>query len=547
MSVSDNAAARGILRYHRQTKHHYERYARSPGYMDWANQPNPFRSYAGVPTLPLPLLKVDPACPHPGLYEPLENPQAFGIEAVGGLLELSVGLSAWKVAGQSRWSLRMNPSSGNLHPTETHLVLPPLASQSAGVYHYNPLHHALERRAAVPAPLWRQLEDHFQGEGFLIGLTSIFWRESWKYGERAFRYCNHDVGHALAAIRLAANLFGWRATCLTGLSDEAVATILGLNRTAYAPLEEEHPDLLCRVGPWPRSPRSVDLPENLVNAFQNLAFQGDPNQLSPERTKWEIIAEAADLTRKPATSPSDHRAMPPASPRVLPSPLNAAEIIRKRRSATAFSRGGAVSRERFLAILDSTRPHDRRAPFDAGLGPPALSLILFVHRVHGLPPGAYAFIRDPRDTEPLRRRCRPEFLWKPPEPGFPLYLLEEGDHRRTATMISCHQDIAGDSVFSLGMLARFQETVEAAPYRYRHLFWESGMIGQILYLEAEACGLRGTGIGCYFDDALHELLGLKDAAYQSMYHFTVGEPIEDERLTTLPPYYHLERRKAEGA
>ena len=71
-------------------------------------------------------------------------------------------------------------------------------------------------------------------------------------------------------------------------------------------------------------------------------------------------------------------------------------------------------------------------------------------------------------------------------------------------MVSCHQDIAGDGAFSLGMIAVFRDTICSAPYRYRQLFWETGMIGQVLYLEAEAHGVRGTGIGCFFDDAVHE-------------------------------------------
>ena len=59
------------------------------------------------------------------------------------------------------------------------------------------------------------------------------------------------------------------------------------------------------------------------------------------------------------------------------------------------------------------------------------------------------------------------------------------------------------------------------------------------YLEAEAAGIRGTGIGCYFDDSVHEILGIKDDKFQSLYHFTVGEPLEDKRLETLPAYGHL--------
>ena len=68
------------------------------------------------------------------------------------------------------------------------------------------------------------------------------------------------------------------------------------------------------------------------------------------------------------------------------------------------------------------------------------------------------------------------------------------------------------------------------------------MIGQILYLAAEAYGLCGTGIGCFFDDAVHEILGLEDKRYQSLYHFTIGRPVEDPRLTTYPAYCHLKNR-----
>lgn len=68
----------------------------------------------------------------------------------------------------------------------------------------------------------------------------------------------------------------------------------------------------------------------------------------------------------------------------------------------------------------------------------------------------------------------------------------------------------------------------------------------MLYLEAEAAGVRGTGIGCYFDDAVHELLGLAGDRFQDLYHFTVGGPVDDPRLTTLAPYAHLERLRAPG-
>lgn len=53
---------------------------------------------------------------------------------------------------------------------------------------------------------------------------------------------------------------------------------------------------------------------------------------------------------------------------------------------------------------------------------------------------------------------------------------------------------------------------------------------------AEAQGIRGTGIGCFFDDAVHSIYGFNDRKYQSLYHFTMGGPVEDKRLRTLRAY-----------
>jgi hypothetical protein len=58
----------------------------------------------------------------------------------------------------------------------------------------------------------------------------------------------------------------------------------------------------------------------------------------------------------------------------------------------------------------------------------------------------------------------------------------------------------------------------------------------VLYLEAEETGIRSTGIGCYFDDPVHEAFGITSQQWQSLYHFTVGGQVEDRRLTTSPAY-----------
>ena len=536
--ISDKAEE--IINYHEATKHHFERYARSLGYMDWQNQPNPFRTYKKVPVLKLPLLRADPPAGYRGLYERQDNsPQPIVLDNVAGFLELSLGLSAWKAVSGSRWSLRINPSSGNLHPTEAHLILPSMDANPGGVYHYNALGHLLERRADMPSGLWQRIKSHFGANGFLIAINSILWRESWKYGERAFRYCNHDPGHALACLSFAANLYGWKCVFLSELSDEEIEAILGFEQIGFRKLEEEHTDYLCFVYPHGTDDIPKGLPDPIISDLANLSFNGEAEILSQKCVDWEIIYQTARLAKKPPTEKIRVELENRKWFADAPSPLSATDIIRNRRSAIAFDDSGFISRNQFFSMLDKTLPRRDIAPFDVELAEPLTHMLLFVHNVTELTPGLYFFLRNAEDLEEIKGISRPNFQWMPLEKNFPLYLLAEGNYRRQAMMVSCHQDIAGSSAFSLGMIAKFKDIIAAEPHRYRHLFWETGMIGQVLYLEAEAHGVRGTGIGCFFDDAVHEIMGLSDNRYQSLYHFTIGQPIEDPRLTTYPPYNHL--------
>ena len=126
------------LRYHNQTKHHFDRFARSRGYLDWATQPDPFRRYIDAPIIELPRAAPADTVPYEALFDGSVAPVPVSERTVGEFLRCSMGLSAWKQYGQSRWALRVNPSSGNLHPTETYVI------RQGRVYHYAVREHALE-------------------------------------------------------------------------------------------------------------------------------------------------------------------------------------------------------------------------------------------------------------------------------------------------------------------------------------------------------------------------------------------------------------------
>jgi Nitroreductase family len=217
-------------------------------------------------------------------------------------------------------------------------------------------------------------------------------------------------------------------------------------------------------------------------------------------------------------------------------------LFRKRRSAQAYDGKVTMPARAFYALLDALLPRPGCPPWSAWPFPAWVHPVLFVHRVEGLAAGLYLLVRDATALPALKTDLRPEWLWQKAGPEhLPLFLLLPHDLRETAGVISCRQAIAARSCFALGMLADFS-ILEGAPWCYRHLYWECGILGQVLYLEAEAAGLRGTGIGCFFDEEMHRLLGIRNRRWQSLYHFTVGGPLEDKRLATLPPYQRADRK-----
>lgn len=531
-----------IRRYHEFTKHRPDRYAPGPGFMDWATQPDPFRVFRNAPRLELPL----PGHTLDILFEELRRsapitPRPLDRDNLAILFELALGLSAWKVHGSTRWALRCNPSSGNLHPTESYLVCPALPGLPAGVHHYLSRDHLLERRAEPDPAAWAAA---FPDGGVCVGLASIHWREAWKYGARAYRYCQHDAGHAMAALRYAAAALGWQTRLLDQWGDNDIARLLGLDRDEdFQDAEREAPDALLWIGPELKALA----PDDMLGALADAQWHDTANRLSARHLHhWAAIDGAEAAAHKPRTAPLP-LFQPPALPPLPPAPvaLLAAALFRQRRSAVAFDGYTCIPAPVFFGMLDALLPRAGIPPWDVLPWEPCAHPVLFVHRVAGLPPGLYALPRTPDAEAALRDAMRTDWVWEtvPDCPAhLPLRLLLPFDTQRLAELVSCHQEIAADSAFSLGMLAEFDAALKRGPWWYRCLHWEAGVLGHVLYLEAEAAGVRGTGMGCFFDDEMHTLLGLRDDRFQTIYHFTVGGPVEDKRLSTLPPYAHLTGR-----
>ncbi len=531
----DEAIAR-VRGYHEVSKHHVSGYAPGPETLDWEQQPAPFRCFDGAPLQALPLVEGTGWRRYPALFEPPSIPVAPDLARLGLFLELAFGISAWKQYGGERWAVRNTPSSGNLHGTEVYLLLwRGLAEGLApGLYHYRADGHGLERRALLPPAVADGLCRQQPESWGAIGLSGVDWRETWKYGVRALRYAQLDFGHALAAARFAGAVVGWGVTLDPRPADAQVAAVLGLDRTGdFAEAAPERPGLLALLGqqgalgevaPW----------ATLAEALEG--WCGKADRLAQPMRYWPEQAAVETALVKPAC-PAMVAAARPAATASSPATeqgADAVRLIRQRRSAQRMDRQTGMGQPGFLRLLQRLLPGTDSVPFDTMAWPAAVDLLLFVHAVEGLEPGLYL----------LQRSATPPPLAGPPAlpaHGLPFYAVSEpADLRALASQVACYQGLGGRGAFSLAMLADLDGVLAAeGGWAYRRLYWECGLIGQLLYLEAEANGLRGCGIGCFFDDAVHALVGLPAGPaghWQDLYHFSVGGALEDSRLATLPAY-----------
>ena len=270
--------------------------------MDWNSQPDPFRRYDQALKLPLDHLPITETPTYDSLFGTWqESALHVNRESISRLFYESLAISAWKQAGGSRWSLRVNPSSGDLHPTEAYLIAGPIKdlTEVPAVFHYSAYEHALERRVVLTSEEWDAIGEDLPSGFLLVALTSIYWRESWKYGERAFRYCHHDVGHAIGTVAFAAAALGWTTRLINSITDDDLGTLLGFHKQER--IEAEHPDCLLAIFPGNENVAKADpiinLPGEVIERLEKTAFEGRPNRLSRYRHEWPIIDAVAEATR----------------------------------------------------------------------------------------------------------------------------------------------------------------------------------------------------------------------------------------------------------
>ena len=475
-------------------------------------------------------------------------PQPITEQSIGEFLRCSMGLSAWKQSGPvalgaPRQSVERQPASDRSagSSSRTRRVVPLRAAR------------ARARASAACFDVGRRRRAAPDDDYFLVGLTSIIWREAWKYGERAFRYCQHDAGHAIGALRFAAAMLGWRMQLLPDWSDARIAALLGLDRDAdFEGAEREEPECVrwssCRdrrIGDPALEPQAlVERGPQRVVVRPRQSSESRSRRLADHRrgdaaTRYSGHLGSRDSRIAPKNStPPDHRTTVPSSP--PDRPPTARDIILQRRSALAF-RSARRAAARFVscharAVCGRARRRGTRIDW-----PPHVHLALFVHRVQDVTPGIYAYLRD--DTgcvERMESRDAPRVSLgrRVADDGWPFSPARADrsrPHRQPAVVRSGHRR---RGFFGLGMIAR----VRAAAARARRVVLPPAVLGMrphrpgVVSRSRSGRRPRNTASAATTTTPCTTLLGLSGHEWQSLYHFSMGLPVEDTRLTTEPGY-----------
>jgi SagB-type dehydrogenase family enzyme len=502
--------------YHNGTKHSYESIRANRHYLDWDNQPIPFKIYSALEPIPLPRQLSSPGMTALEAIATAEatkrDPSVPSLQTLAEILYLSGGITRRRRHPGGEILFRAAACTGALYHIDLYLVCGDLPDLPAGVYHFGPHDFALRRlRAGDYRNVLAQAsgrESAIVNAPVSIVCASTYWRNAWKYQSRAYRHCYWDAGTMLANLLAATIPRHTPARIVIGFVDDAVSRLLSLDAKREGALT------LVALGHAP-SQKSESSP-----AVEPLAFETEP--LSKSEVDYPAIPamhEASSLENEAEVVSwrDDAAAAVPSEPQ-SPSPISKSgwiplfplgdeeiprdtleDVIQRRGSTRQFVRE-PITFKQFSTLLDrATRgiPTDFLQPSEAPLN----ELYLIVHAVEDLSSGAYVFHRASRALE----------------------MLKEGDFRREAGHLGLGQEIPADCSVNVFYLADLNKVLARFGNRgYRAAQLEASVSAGKLYLAAYAQRLGASGL-TFFDDDVTKFFSPHAVGKSVMFLLALGK------------------------
>jgi SagB-type dehydrogenase family enzyme len=505
-----NRDTESAQRYHDLTKHSYWSIRSSPHYLDWANRPSPFKIYPGLEPIPLPRAMVQTIARSLEVVAstgvPFAGEKSPDLEQLASILYYSAGVTKHKTYPGGELYFRAAACAGALYPTEVYVVCGDVEGLTDGVYHFNPGDFALRqlRRGDCRGVLARASgeEQSVVSAPVTLVFTSISWRSTWKYRDRAYRYHFWDNG------MIAANAFAMTAAhelparIVMGFVEADVNKLIGIDgeqelalsllaighsdeQLPNSPVLEELPEIDFEVVPISSSP--VDYPS--IREAHSASSLTERNEVRDWRN-------ATIDSSPPAVEGEEFPLVP-----IEEIPEEAIEdVIQRRASTRRFARKAMPFADLSTIIDRATRgiPTDflshHAAPFN--------DIYAIVNRVEGLTQGAYFYRTADRTLE----------------------LLKPGDFNEKASYLTLDQQLGGDACVTFFFMSDVKAVLGSYGNRgYRAAQMEAGIIGGKMYLASYALKRGATGL-TFYDDDVTVFFGPHAASKSCMLVVSVGIP-----------------------
>jgi SagB-type dehydrogenase family enzyme len=504
--------------YHNGTKHSYQSIRANQHYLDWENQPVPFKIYPKLEPIALPehLSSSDVpalrAISSPGA-EP-DHQTAPARQTLAEILFLAGGITRRRSFPGGEMLFRAAACTGALYHIDLYLVCGELEDLEAGVYQFSPQDFSLRRLRAGD---YRSFLVAASGEepaimnaSCVIVSASTFWRNAWKYQSRAYRHCYWDNGTILANLLAAAAARKIPAKVVLGFVDGTVNQLLSLDAQREAPLSLIGMSEASsrRIGPSPPMDPLVFETAPLSKTEVEYPAMRAMHEASSLETEEEVVtwregAERTEGKRIKDSGESEDRlfALQPFEDAALPRDT-IEEVIVRRGSTREFSRESITFAQLSTMVDRATR--GIQADFLSRPEASLTDLYLIVHAVEGLPPGAYAFRPQQRALE----------------------LLKEGDFRHDAGYLGLGQAIPADCSVNVYFLADLKNALERFGNRgYRAAQLEAAIMGGKLYLAAYTQRLGASGL-TFFDDDVTEFFSPDATGKSVMFLIALGKSVK---------------------